>query len=256
MLAEVEGNLDATYESSFSSDDEEESLQDAASNFPMLFDNPAASDDDITSISPATTRRHSTNPRVESSFSRLASKISSLSESEDVDIVPPPARGFFKEVHPSVLFVYSNIFLVVASSICTNPVYVLYFNDRGWTTDKDVFFYVLVTVLQPVLTVLLNPVFGFWQGRRSSKEIFLFDIVCTSFGYFTMAIIDSNRWVFLGGYILSRISLTQNSARTAYIIRTTSLQQRTQALAIQPMFALYVSFSLIFPPSPSQYVNP
>ena len=129
---------------------------------------------------------------------------------------PPPP------IPKSVWFVYLNVILVVIANIATQPVYIIYFNNQGWTTKIDVAFYSIVNFMTPLFAVLLNPIFGFWQGRRSSKELFLFDIVLTSYGYFTMALISDNRWVWLFGFILTRISISQNSVRMTYIIRTTS----------------------------------
>ena len=138
----------------------------------------------------------------------------------------------------SVWVVYLNIILLVAASIAGMPVYVIYFNARGWTSGTEVLFYGIVNFLTPFCTVVLNPLFGFWQGRRPTKELFLFDIVCSAYGYLVMALVDQNRWIWLAGFVLSRMSTSQGSCRTTYIIRTTSEQRRTKALAFQPVAAL------------------
>lgn len=74
-------------------------------------------------------------------------------------------------VPSSVWVVYLNITLLVAASIAASPVYVIYFNDRGWTSKNDIFFYGITNFLSPFCTVVLNPIFGFWQGRRPTKGI-------------------------------------------------------------------------------------
>ena len=106
---------------------------------------------------------------------------------------PKQEERFFTDYPRSVLFIYLNIFLVVAAEISTVAVYVPYFNQLGWTTDFNVLYYSLISLLTPLSEVVLGPIFGFWQGRRSSTEVFLFDIVLSSFGYFTMGLIDLNR---------------------------------------------------------------
>ena len=57
-----------------------------------------------------------------------------------------------------------------------------------------------------------------------------------------MALVNSNRWVWLAGFVLSRVSLSMGSCRTTYIIRTTAEEQRTRSLALQPISALVGAF--------------
>src|SRR3989338_7741391 len=66
-------------------------------------------------------------------------------------------------------------------------------------------------------------------------ELFIFDIVMTTYGYFTTAIISSNRWVWLFGFILTRISIGQNSVRMTYLIKTTAPEHRYVAQILNPL---------------------
>ena len=170
---------------------------------------------------------------------------SSLFDSEidhDVEIdemteKPSGSCSFFTDVPASVWYVYIHLMTVVIASTCSGPVMVLYFNMRYWTTKDDVLFYTICTFVGTLLPVLLNPVFGFWQGRRSTKELFIFDSLATGYGYLMMAV-TSERWVFFVGYCLSRLSLCQRATRVTYIVRTTSAAVRTQAVAMIPLFGL------------------
>jgi MFS family permease len=91
--------------------------------------------------------------------------------------------------------------------------------------------------MNPLTTVLLNPLFGLWQDYRPTTEIFLCDIIATSFGYLCMALSD-NQWIFLVGYILSRVNTAQGGVRAGYLIKTTSFDERTLALTILPLASI------------------
>lgn len=145
--------------------------------------------------------------------------------------------SIFSGIPPSVWFVYLHLVTVVTANTCSGPITVLYFNLRHWTTRDDVLFYTICTFVGTLMPVLFNPVFGFWQGRRSTKELFLFDALGSGYGFLIMAV-ASDRWLFFAGYCLSRISLCQRATRTTYILRTTSAEVRTQASSLIPVFAL------------------
>ncbi|MDP2437072.1 MAG: MFS transporter [archaeon] len=145
--------------------------------------------------------------------------------------------GWLSALDGSVLWIYASVFLTVAGSVCSQPVMVLYFNFREWTSQDDIFFYSLINFLNPLTTVLLNPVFGLWQDHRPTKEVFLCDIILTSYGYLCMAL-SGNRWVFMVGYILSRVTTAQGGVRAGYIIKTTTTDDRTLALSFLPLGAL------------------
>jgi len=137
----------------------------------------------------------------------------------------------------SVWAVYIYLIFIVIANTCTGPIFVLYFNSREWTSSDDVFFYTIITTVGIIMPVILTPVFGFWQGRRPTKELFLFDVVLTGYGFLMMALVD-NQWVFFLGYCFTRITMCQRTVRTTYILRTTNESVRTTATSLIPVCAL------------------
>jgi MFS family permease len=137
----------------------------------------------------------------------------------------------------SVWWIYVTVAMIVTANMSSNSIQVLYFNSREWTSPGDVVYYVIVTATGIMMPVVLNPLLGFWQGRRPTKEIFVFEVFMTTYGFLAMALVD-NRWVFLMGYALSRLPLCVRAVRMTYVMRTTSAEQRTQAISMLPLFAL------------------
>ena len=142
----------------------------------------------------------------------------------------------------SVRYVYINNMLSVIAAISTQPVLLFYFNILGWTNHSptEIWYYGVVNFLTPFTTLFLTPLLELWQKHRPAKELFLFDVVFSSYGYLIMALVDLNKWLWLFGYLLTRISASTNPAQVSYINRTTFPEQRFV------FFPLTLTFSFSF----------
>lgn len=137
----------------------------------------------------------------------------------------------------SVWFVYLHLFTSVMANTCTGPILVLYMNTKLWITPDDVTFYTVLTFCGTLIPIFLAPIFGFWQGRRPTAEIFAFDAICSGYGFLVMAV-ASEKWLFFGGYCLTRTMIAQRATRTIYVVRSTNTEQRSQAMSLLPVFGL------------------
>ena len=68
-----------------------------------------------------------------------------------------------------------------------SPIQYLYIESRGWVSADHITYYTVEKLIAVVLPVVLNPLFGMWQQRRSAKEVYSTMLLLVVAGNFAMA---------------------------------------------------------------------